>query len=265
MTIGIAGWAIVRRFKDETNPLRLLDFPRVAKEEFGISHIEINNVFMAEKTEGYCRELVDAAAQAGVRIWGMAVDGTGDLSLLDEAKRQESVANAMAYFDIAGWLGLKYFRVNTGGTPESGDAELASCIRSFRALAEEGQRRGIEIATENHGGLSTQPDNMVRLIQGVGLPTMTSLPDFGNFDDAFRYEGIEKIVPYAAGVHAKWNKRDGGRVDIPRMVSICRAAGYDGPIFIEDGKGDDHRAVLELKGALMACMPEYADDAGARA
>ncbi|MCE5218783.1 sugar phosphate isomerase/epimerase [bacterium] len=259
MDIGIAGWAIVRRFKDEQKPLALLDFPRVAKEEFGIYHLELNNLFMASKDESYCGEVAAATREAGVALWGMAVDGTGDLSLLDEAKRQESLANALAYFDIASWLGLKYFRVNTGGSAESGPDELAACIKSFRALAEEGARRGIKIATENHGGLATQPDNMIKLIQGVGLDTMASLPDYGNFDDSFRYEGMAKIMPYAVGVHAKWNKRDGGRIDIPRMVQITRDGGYDGPIFIEDGKGDDHRAVLQLKGALMACMPEYED------
>ncbi len=54
MNIGIAGWAINRRFRDEDEPLALLDFPRLAREEFGLSHIEINNVFMQSKDAAYC-------------------------------------------------------------------------------------------------------------------------------------------------------------------------------------------------------------------
>ncbi|MCD6351511.1 MAG: sugar phosphate isomerase/epimerase [Armatimonadetes bacterium] len=261
MLIGIAGWAINRRFRSEDNPLPLLDFPRVAKEEFGLSHIEINNVFMASHDDSYLDELVAAAREAGVTMWGMAVDGTGNLAATDEEERKQAVAAAMEYFDIAGKLGLKYFRVNTGGSPEAPPDEMEACIRSFRELAEEGERCGIKIATENHGGLSMRPRNMVRIIEGVGLDSMASLPDFGNFDDVFRYSGIAWIMPYAVGVHAKWNKRDGGRVDIARMVGIARNAGYDGPIFIEDGGPvDDHRGVLELKGALMAAIPEYQDE-----
>lgn len=261
MVIGIAGWAINRRFRAEDDPLPLLDFPRVAREEFGISHIEINNVFMASQEDAYLEELVAAAREAGVTMWGMAVDGTGNPSALDEAERKEAVARAMAYFDIAGKLGLRYFRVNTGGSAECPSEELQACIRSFRELAEEGERCGVQIATENHGGLSTRPENMVRLIEGVGLASMGSLPDFGNFDESFRYAGIARIMPYAVGVHAKWNKRDGGRVDIPRMIRIARDSGYDGPVFIEDGGPvDDHRGTLELKGALMAVIPEYSDD-----
>lgn len=259
MDIGIAGWAINRRFKDESDPLDLLDFPALAREEFGLSHIEINNVFMASQDESYCGELVAAAQQAQVTVWGMAVDGTGELSARDEQERKQAVANAMAYFDIAGWLGLRYFRVNTGGSAETAEQDLAFCIKSFTELAAEGAKRGITICTENHGGLSTRPENMVKLVQGVGMDSMGTLPDYGNFADEFRYEGIEMIMPYAAGVHAKWNRPD-GRVDMARMVQITRDGGYDGPIFIEDGgRVSDHRGVLELKGALMACLPEYRD------
>jgi len=262
MNIGIAGWAINRRFRDEDEPLALLDFPRLAREEFGLSHIEINNVFMQSKDAAYCAEVLAASKEAGVTMWGMAVDGTGNLSAFDEDERKEAVANAMAYFEIAGHLGLKYFRVNTGGTPESGEEELALCIESYRELAAEGEKCKIAICTENHGVLSTQPDNMVKLCEGVGSEFMGTLPDYGNFAEEFRYDGIAKIMPYAVGVHAKWTRKDGPRVDVARMVQITRDGGYDGPIFIEDGGPVcDHRGVLELKGALMAAIPEYADEA----
>ena len=36
MNIGLAGWAINRRFKATDNPLKMVDFPKVAKEEFGL-------------------------------------------------------------------------------------------------------------------------------------------------------------------------------------------------------------------------------------
>lgn len=256
MNIGLAGWAIVRRFKDEANPLQLLDFFGVAQEEFGLDRVELNNVFMESHEPAYLERLVAAAGEAGVVMEGMAVDGTGDLSLLDEQEREQSIANAMAYFDIAEALGLAYFRVNTGGDPDGAPEMLDACIDSFRRLAEEGQRRGIKIATENHGGLSTDPDMMARLAEGVGLPSMATLPDLGNFPEDIIEEGIGRIMPWACNVHVKWTRRDAeGKRDIPALIKVVKDSGFDGTLMIEDGgPGDGHMGVLELKGALIACL-----------
>jgi len=256
MRIGLAGWAIVRRFKAETNPLTMLDFFGVVKNEFDLDTVEINNVFLASTDAAYLAQVKQAAADAGVEIEGMAVDGTGDLSVADEAQRRQHIANAMAYFDVAEALGMKYFRVNTGGTADGGQEMLDRCIDSFRQLAEEGAKRGICIATENHGGLSTDPDMMVKLVQGVNHPMMKTLPDTGNFPEEILFDGIAKIMPWAANAHVKWSRRDApGKRDIPGILKVIKDSGFDGSVFIEDGGPVcDHRGVLELKGALMAAL-----------
>jgi len=256
MKIGLAGWAINRRFRAKENPLKLLDFFRVAREEFGLDTVELNSPFMASREPDYLKAVVQAAKDAGVTMEGMAVDGSGDLSLLDEAKRAQSVQNAMAFFDVAERLGLKYFRVNTGGDPKGPPQMLDACIASFRQLAEEGQRRGIQIVTENHGGLSTDADMMVKLVKGVGLPSMGTLPDFGNFPEPVLIESLWKIMPYAAACHAKWTRRDApGKRDIPAIMKMVKQSGFNGTVFVEDGgPTNDHIGTLELKGALMACV-----------
>ena len=261
MRIGLAGWAINRRFRAEENKLSVLDFPKVAREEFDMDTIELNSPFLDSHDDEYLAKLTANAKEHGVEMEGMAVDGTGDLSLLDEAKREESIQNAMAYFDVAEKLGLAYFRVNTGGSAEGPPEMLDACIDSFRRLAEEGERRGIKVATENHGGLSTDPKMMVRLLTGVNHPFMVTLPDFGNFPEEIILTGMAQIVPYAAAAHVKWTRRDQdrnvaeGRRDIPAFVKVCKQAGFDGTLFIEDGGPDcDHRGVLEMKGALLAAL-----------
>lgn len=256
MNIGIAGWAIVDRFRREEDPLSLLDFCRVAREEFGLDRVELNNVFMASHEEAYLAQLREAAAEAGVIMEGMAVDGTGDLSTLDDAEREQAVDNAMEYFDVAEALGLEYFRVNTGGDPDGGEEMLAACIDSFSRLAAEGERRGIKIATENHGGMSKTADLMVELVEGVDSPAMATLPDLGNFPEDVLEESIARIMPWACNVHVKWTRRDAdGRRDLPALMKVVNDAGFDGTLMIEDGgSGDKHIGVLELKGALIACL-----------
>ncbi|MBT3374502.1 MAG: sugar phosphate isomerase/epimerase [Lentisphaerae bacterium] len=260
MRIGLAGWAINRRFRDEKTPLAALEFPRVAREEFDIDLIELNNVFLASHEDDYLKELVQSAWDQGVEMLGMAVDGTGNLSALDADERAEAVRKAMVYFDVSEKLGLSYFRVNTGGSADGPPEMLSACVDSFQQLAQEGEKRGIKIVTENHGGLSTDPAMMVKLLVGVDSPAMGSLPDFGNFPEEIVLPGMAQILPFAAAAHVKWTRRDSdrnvadGKRDVVAFVQLCRQMGFDGALFIEDGGACDHRGVLELKGALLAAI-----------
>lgn len=260
MRIGLAGWAINGRFRDEAAPLLVLDFPRVAREEFDIDLIELNNVFLASHEDAYLAQLVKNAQDQGVEMLGMAVDRTGNLSALEAGERAQAVSNAMEYFDVSEKLGLKYFRVNSGGSSDGPPEMLAVCIDSFQQLAAEGEKRGIKIVTENHGGLSTDPAMMVRLLVGVDSPAMGSLPDYGNFPEEIVLAGMAQIMPFAVAAHVKWTLRGAdrniapGKRDVPAFVKLCRQMGFDGALFIEDGGACDHRCVLELKGALMAAI-----------
>src|SRR5690554_6728055 len=92
MKISLAGWSLVRRFRRAKDPLALLDFPRTAKEEFGIDAVELNNVFFASTDEEYLDRLVASADRHGVRMVGMAVDETEDLAALDDQARRRAVA-----------------------------------------------------------------------------------------------------------------------------------------------------------------------------
>lgn len=249
MKIALAGWSLVRRFKAEENPLLLLDFPRVAVEEFGINVVELNNVFMASHEQDYLEELIRAAKKYGVEMIGMAVDGTGDLSQLDESARKEAVENAKVYFPIAKTLGLGYFRVNTGGQANGPEEMVQACINSYRELAEEGARTGIRITIENHGGLSADPDVVVRIMEEVGTPWIGTVPDFGNYPDEIRYEGIAKMAPYAAAAHAKFREFDehgeDPKISAKRLLDIMREAKFDGYVCIEIPDVLKAKALLE--------------------
>jgi len=247
--VALAGWSLVRRFKAEENPLLLLDFPRVAVEEFGINVVELNNVFMASHEPDYLEELIQAAKKYNVKMIGMAVDGTGDLSQVDESARREAVENAKVYFPIAKTLGLGFFRVNTGGEANGPEEMVQACIKSYRELAAEGAKTGIKITIENHGGLSTDPDVVVRIMEEVGPPWIGTLPDFGNYPDEIRYEGIAKMMPYAAAVHAKFREFDENgedpTIDAKRLVGIMKQGGFDGYICVEIPRVLEAKALLE--------------------
>lgn len=276
--ISLAGWSLHRRFQRSEDPLQLIDFPRVAKEEFGLEAIELNSPFFPTTDEGYLDDLKGAAEEAGVRLVGMAVDGTGDPSSLDEAAREESIERILPWFGVAKSLDLPFFRVNTGGAGMANDAEaLNQCIKSFRMLAREAEAYGVRLAIENHWGLSSNPENIVRIIEAVGSDFLGTLPDFGNFPDErrpeefaeirpalpgnirtgddLRYWGLERMAPYAFGVHAKMLEFDEAgneaRIDVARCVEILKKAGFDGYWGIEfEGSGDEEEGVRKSKALL---------------
>jgi len=255
MKVALAIYSIRRRFGDKDNPLKLIDCPKVVKEEFGIDAIELYNRFLASKDESYLKEVVQAADEAGVELIGMSVDVPGNLSAVNEEQRKEAVENNREYIPVAKALGLPQFRVNTGGGSPVTEEVIQACIRSLRELTEEAGKDNIKIVLENHGGLSGDPDIMVRLIKEVSPELLGSQPDFGNFPEEIRYEGIRKITPYAPLVHAKMYEFDEQgeetRLDIKRIIGILEDIGFDAYLAIEfEGPGSDHEGVLKSKALL---------------
>lgn len=75
------------------------------------------------------------------------------------------------------------------------------------------------------------------VIKQVGNKWCGTLPDFGNFQDYDRYQGVEEMMPYAKAVSAKSTDFDaeGNEVhtDYRRMMRIVLDAGYHGYVGIE--------------------------------
>jgi sugar phosphate isomerase/epimerase len=137
--------------------------------------------------------------------------------------------------DIAHSLGCDDIRCNLrGGPPDwKQDRDLvARAVESFGNLLEYARGSGLNILIENHGGASSDPDVLVRVVEEVGDPRFGTLPDFGNINDGDdRYEAIRKILPYAKGVSVKaaWSA-DGShpRWDVPKLIRICQDDGFHG-------------------------------------
>lgn len=273
--ISLAGWSINRRFRREEDPIKMLDYPALVKEEFGIEAVELNNPFFASTEDDYLDELVEAGKRAGVTFTGMAVDGTGNPAAIDEDERKAAIEKIRPWFRISKRLGLPLFRINTGGHGSEGDPRAVDqCIKSFKELVKEAEATGIKIVIENHWGISINPLNTVRIMEEVDSEMLGTLPDFGNFPDShnprglellqelsgleadeIRYWGLELMAPYALATHAKMFTFDENgedpRVDVGRCVKIIRDAGYKGYWGIEfEGPGDDHEGVLKSKALL---------------
>jgi sugar phosphate isomerase/epimerase len=239
--ISLAEWSLHRALfgKKITN----LDFPRVAREEFGIEAVEYVNQFFKDKAhdEAYLKELRKRASDCGVTNVLIMIDGEGDLSSPDRSKRNEAVENHKKWVDAAVALGCHAIRVNTG--EHYSPQDVRSAAEGCGALTEYGQRNKIKIICENHGGPSSNPDALIALIKAVNSDYFGTLPDFGNFPKQNGkytidiYEAIARMMPYAKGVSAKsYDFDEEGRetsLDYPRLLKIVTDAGYHGYVGIE--------------------------------
>ncbi|MBN1343544.1 MAG: sugar phosphate isomerase/epimerase [Phycisphaerae bacterium] len=267
MEISLAGWSIHRRF--QSKELSMVGYPKVAAEEFGIHMIELNSPFFEYEDEdnqatsaiksSHIADVKRATADCGVTCLSIAVDGHGNLAALDEGERTAAVENHRKWFDISNELGCTSFRANSGGHgPEGTEAQqIAQCTKSFAELAEIGKANGIVVTMENHGGISYDPDVIVRIMTEIGSSHCRVLADFLNWaptDD--KLANLEKVAPFAFATHAKFLSfgADGEspEIDAGRAVTILREAGYTNPYGIEyEGKTDDHEGVLKSKALLL--------------
>lgn len=243
--ISLAEWSLHKKlFADRSKTADLnLDFPKMAREQFGIEGVEFVNQFFKDKAQDdkYLSELKKRADDHGVTCVLIMIDGEGDLSSKNKSQRMQAVENHKKWVDAAKFLGCHSIRVNTGGNygPDHTDDAADGCS----ALAEYGEKQKINIICENHGGPSSNPDALLALIKAVDSPRFGTLPDFGNFPNKNHeyeidiYEAIARMMPYARGVSAKsYDFGPDGKethLDYARIMKIVTDSGYHGWVGIE--------------------------------
>lgn len=251
--ISLAQWSLHRRFgfgkpgeraKDPADPM---DFARIAREEFGISLIELVNSFYRPRIgeKGLAAEMRRRFDDAGVSTLLIMCDGEGLCGAADDAARATFASNHVRWLELAKALGCHSIRVNAIG---EGDAAEQSrrCADGLAKLVAVAKPFGLSVIVENHGGLSSDGSWLVGVIKAVNDPACGTLPDFGNWRDASGtlvdpVRNLELVMPYAKAVSAKSYDFDANGnetlLDYKRLMEVVRAAGYRGAVGIEyEGK-----------------------------
>jgi len=239
--ISLAQWSLHRAlFGKKLDPI---DFPKTAKEDYGIVAVEYVNQFYKDKKKDdtYVAELKKRCGDLGVKSVLIMCDGEGALGDADAKKRQQAVENHYRWVEWAKALGCHSIRVNaqSSGTYEE---QMERAADGLARLTEFGGKHDINVIVENHGGLSSNGAWLAATIKKVGNPRCGTLPDFGNFrvskDEEYdRYKGVEELMPFAKGVSAKSHdfddKGNETKTDYRRMMKIVVAAGYKGFVGVE--------------------------------
>jgi len=271
--ISLAEWSLNKGMfkKAGAEPVEHLDFAKIARS-VGIDGIEyVNQMFFDKANDNaYLTEMKTRAEGEGVKGLLIMCDREGNLGDPDEAKRSTTIENHLKWLDAAAFLGCHSIRVNAASNPKLPAEEQAKLAADgLHRLCVEGDKRGLFVVVENHGGTSSNGKWLTQVMKLADHSRVGILPDFGNFytnretGELYNpYQGVREFMPWVkqavsakaydwdtgAGKFYTEDRREGREIslDYRRLVETVVKAGYKGYIGIEY-EGQKHTEVEGIK------------------
>jgi sugar phosphate isomerase/epimerase len=260
-------------FRTERYPIeRVID----DAARLGFDGVEILHRQMTDESPAYVNKLKQAAFRHGLALPMLSIHQ--DFVSPKAEERKEAVAHTIRCIELAVRLGIPSIRLNSGRwntiqsfddlmkvkgdeppmegyTDEDAFRWCVECIQECLPVAE---REGVLLALENHWGLTTRTENLLRIYKSVSSPWLGINLDTGNFPGD-PYPEIEKLAPHASIVQAKtyygggeWYTLD---LDYKRIAATLRKADFHGWVSLEmEGKEDPATAVPKSLDVLRAAF-----------
>ena len=242
----------------------------------GFDGVEILHRQMADESPAYVNKLKQLAFRNGLALPMLSIHQDFISDVAEE--RQKDVAHTIRCIELASRLGIPSIRLNSGRwntiksfddlmkvkgdePPIKGYTEEDAfrwCIEGIQACLPAAEKNGVLLALENHWGLTTKTENLLRIHKAVASPWLGINMDTGNFA-VDPYPEIEKLAPHASIVQAKtyygggeWYTLD---LDYERIAQILRKANFKGWVSLEmEGKEDPATAVPKSLAVLRAAF-----------
>lgn len=271
-SIGVCSWSIDRH--DAKAAIR------VAGADLALRVVHLGFFAMEDADRSDASDLADVARDAGVSVAGAfagfehedytsiaSIASTGGLMPDDHYAARLSMIRRVA--EIAGALESKFVAIHVGTVPaKSADPrrhklagrtiEVADLLAGLglRLLLETGResvttlRAFLDIVGRENVAINFDPGNLI--VYGTDEPAAVISSLRGRIEnvhvkDAYRSTspGIEYGRPATVG---------SGDVGVARVISKLRATGYDGPLMIETGGGEDTTDAIREAAAYLRSM-----------
>ncbi len=241
--ISLAQWALVDEVR--SGKWKTVDFPKIAREDFDLNGIEFVNTLFEVPTVNYLNQLKKNADDHGVKMVLIMVDAEGDGAEPTPQLRKQFVTNHKKWIDIAQYLGCHAIRTNCRGNESSNNEEaLKWAAESYNMLLEYAQHARIKVVIENHGGVSNDPDWMVKLMKEVNNLYFGTYPDWRSPGPDFdNVDYLAKTLPYAYG--QSYRNQPTEELSA-KMIKMSKDAGYRGWYGIESGGRDEIKKGIKI-------------------
>lgn len=231
----------------------------------GFDGVEILHRQMENESPAYLNKMKQLAFRHGLSLPMLSIHQ--DFVSPDTAERRKYIEHTERCIGLAAQMGIPAVRLNSGrwktiksfddlmkvkgNEPPVDGYKLDDAFRwvvdSIHACLPAAEKAGVMLALENHWGLTTDIDMLLRIWREVNSPWLGINADTGNFPGD-PYEGIARLAPHAAIVQTKtyygggeWYTLD---LDYKRIAGILKKAGFGGWISLEmEGKEPASSAV----------------------
>ncbi len=235
--------------------------------ELGFDGVEILHRQMQDESTTYMNDLKRRAWESGLDLIMLSIHQ--DFVDPSPDRRKEAIDHTRHCIDLAHQMGIPAIRLNTGrwGTIRSFDDLMAAngqepaldgytdedaigwCVDSIQECLPHAAEAGVVMALENHWGLSTKVDTLLRIYREVDDPWLGINMDTGNYVGD-PYPQIEQLAPHSTIIQAKtypgggvWYTLD---LDYERIAGIVKNAGFQGYVSLEmEGNAPAKEAVAE--------------------
>jgi sugar phosphate isomerase/epimerase len=235
-------------------PMNLEDFADLAAQ-LGFDAIEPTAYYFADTSPEYLARLKARCTRLGLDISGTAVGN--NFCLTDPAKLKAQIASVKQWVEHCSRLGGKTIRIFAGNV-EKGDSEdkaRARCVEAIQEACDHAGKFGIYLALENHGGITSTPEQMLALVQAVQHDFFGVNLDTGNFHTADPYADLARLAPYAVNVQIKTEIARAGmkkeEADLKRLMDMLRAVNYRGYVALEYEAAEDPKSAIPRYAPLL--------------
>lgn len=229
-------WPTPRKRKTPAT-MDIMDFVRYCGE-LKLDGCELTSYYFPNPvSEDYLKETKDLVGSLDMEVSGTAIGN--DFCLPVGKARDAQLEMTRKWIDYAAILGAPVIRIFAGRVPKGGnEAEaIKMCQKGINESLKYAEQKGVSLALENHGGITSTPEQMMRIIDGINKsPNFGVNFDSGNFRTEHPYADLEKIAPLAINAQIKVEMGARGEekpADIPRIVKILKDANYKNFIVLE--------------------------------
>lgn len=226
--------------------------------KLGVEGIDILHRQMENEENAYLQQIKRYAFEKGIALTCLSIHQ--GFVFADKEEWQKNIDHTIKCIELAAKMGIPCLRLNTGrwNTIKSFDELMKNrgnepilpgyteedgfkwCIEGIEKCIPAAEKYGVLLALENHWGLGSTPEGMLKIKNAIDSPWLGLLMDTGNFLEN-PYQKLEMIAPKTKFVQAKtyfgggeWYSLD---LDYPRIIKILRKVNYQGYISIEfEGK-----------------------------
>lgn len=246
--IGITMSSLSRHLSVEREPgkLRLLDVPRLMRDELDLRVIDLMTATFPTFAPDYLDRLRTAAEDAGCILTNIKMNQRGlSMGSEDVDLRRRSLDEYKSTIDAAARLGCRWVRP----LPAETRPDLDRLADAFGELIDYGAPKGVTLLVENYRWISDDVDAIPNLIKRVG-DGLSASPDIGNWNADNRYEGLARAFPHAVTCDFKARElgEDGSHAlyDLERCFRIGWDSGFRGPWCFEHTHADLERLLKDL-------------------